>query len=172
MLSGSRWKSQTSRPLAALSSILNQTERGGGLRQPLTSPQQATVRKRKLRHLAAQSGEHLFPACAPVRGSNSRAQVAFAANFSVRLRGGGGGGGQARRFPTLETHPNIHMVNESKQRKQWRTHAEQRLWHLSPGNWSFVWYSPKLHALTPSSAGGMGLQHSKAVRSTRSLNAH
>lgn len=34
------------------------------------------------------------------------------------------------------------------------------------------WYSPKFHVLTPYSVGGMGLQHSKAVRSTRSLNTH
>lgn len=32
------------------------------------------------------------------------------------------------------------------------------------------WYSPKLHVLIPDSAGGLGLQHSKAVRSTRSQN--
>ena len=34
------------------------------------------------------------------------------------------------------------------------------------------WYSPKLHVLIPYSVGGVGLQHSKAVRSTRSLNTH
>lgn len=33
-------------------------------------------------------------------------------------------------------------------------------------------YSPKLHVLIPDSEGGLGLQHSKAVRSTRSLNTH